>query len=166
MLLIKRCPQCRKNKSIRGFYKDKRHTDGLTSQCRQCRKEYYQRPTMIAHRKKQQHERCQFLRSAAFAKLTSCPRCVICGCIEDRMLTIDHVGGGGAQHRKETGSRSTVVFYRLVVSDVNAKFKYRILCGGCNFYLPLYGNNEQELKKAIKLEHKRISLKGETNEKV
>ena len=92
--------------------------------------------------------------------------CNFCGCEIERWLTIDHIKGGGTKHRKELGISDNIMLYRLVAADSNAKSKYRILCGGCNFYLPLYGGNEQELKKAIKLEHKRISLKGETNEKI
>ncbi len=37
---MKVCTKCNKEKEPKDFFKDKTHIDGLSSQCRQCKKEY------------------------------------------------------------------------------------------------------------------------------
>ena len=38
--MIKRCPKCNEQKDTKEFTKDKKAKDGLTWQCKQCKKEY------------------------------------------------------------------------------------------------------------------------------
>lgn len=69
------------------------------------------------------------------------------------MLTVDHINGGGNQHKKRVGPPESV--HREILKDPDAKKKYRTLCLGCNDALPLYGS-ERALKAAIRREHERI----------
>jgi hypothetical protein len=81
--------------------------------------------------------------------------CKICGCTEERWLTIDHINGGGTKHCKKLG-QNRLKLYQLIITDPDRKSKYRILCQQDNFLLPLYGNDERKLKAAHRRNNKRI----------
>ena len=54
--------------------------------------------------------------------------CECCGEQEESFLTLDHIGGGGAEHRRESGSH--------VYADLQRKGfppGHRILCFNCNW---------------------------------
>jgi len=59
-------------------------------------------------------------------------RCPICG--EDRweFLTVDHVNGGGKQHRERLRSHGGVNFYRWLKRQGYPKDEYQLLCHNCN----------------------------------
>ncbi len=59
-------------------------------------------------------------------------KCALCG--EDRLgcLTIDHINGGGHQHRKNLGIKGGVLFYRWLIKN-NFPEGYRTLCMNCQF---------------------------------
>lgn len=63
------------------------------------------------------------------------PTCACCGEPRLEFLAIDHVNGGGNQHRKREGIKNLSRWLR--------KNKYpegfRVLCNNCNFSLGLYG---------------------------
>lgn len=56
--------------------------------------------------------------------------CVCCGVSELVFLTIDHIHGGGTQHRKQLGSSGAL--YRLLIKEGFPK-EYQVLCQNCNF---------------------------------
>lgn len=62
--------------------------------------------------------------------------CWCCGTKHIEFLTVDHIDGGGAKHRKEVGCG--VVFYRWL-RDNGYPPGYRILCMNCNFAHGMYG---------------------------
>lgn len=39
--ILKRCAKCKLEMSAEQFYRDMRYTDGLSSYCRDCKREYY-----------------------------------------------------------------------------------------------------------------------------
>lgn len=41
-ITVKRCPQCGETKSADGFYRDRSKRDGLDTQCKECRRAYYE----------------------------------------------------------------------------------------------------------------------------
>ncbi len=55
--------------------------------------------------------------------------CVCCGETSEEFLTVDHVNGGGTQHRKHRGPHG--VYLDIINSSFPAD--YRILCMNCNF---------------------------------
>jgi len=115
-----------------------------------------QQPAVKAHIVEQQRVYTQRLRFAAFAKLDPHPHCLICSCEELRWLTIDHINGDGAQHRRDMGHKRV---YLAIIADPNPKSTYRILCYSCNSLLPLYNNDEQALKAAHQRNNERIGKK-------
>ena len=66
---------------------------------------------------------------AAYGGRCQCPG----GCTETDpdFLTLDHIAGGGSEHRRETGLRGWSM-YRLIKKLGYPKDKYRILCCNCN----------------------------------
>jgi len=63
-------------------------------------------------------------------------KCACCGIREIEFLTIDHIKGGGAKHRKEVGQGTT--FYNWIKRN-NFPKGFRILCMNCNHSLGHYG---------------------------
>lgn len=67
-------------------------------------------------------------------------KCQCCGIIEIEFLTVDHINGGGHQHRqndKNGGGRG--LYAVIVATGVLSKKSFRILCMNCNLSLGLYG---------------------------
>jgi hypothetical protein len=58
-------------------------------------------------------------------------KCVCCGESEERFLAIDHIGGGGAAHRRSLGLLGGFHFYKWIIKNDFPKF-LRILCHNCN----------------------------------
>jgi hypothetical protein len=61
-------------------------------------------------------------------------KCACCGEKHQEFLTIDHVDGNGAQHRREIGEN----LYRWLVLN-NFPPGFRVLCSNCNTALGIYG---------------------------
>ncbi len=64
------------------------------------------------------------------------PECFCCHATELAFLTIDHIGGGGRQHREQTGSSS--IYGKLKAEGLPTE-GYRVACMNCNGSLGLYG---------------------------
>ena len=59
--------------------------------------------------------------------------CVCCGEININFLTVDHINNDGYLSRNENGIRSeTFKLYNNLITDINAKKKYQVLCFNCN----------------------------------
>jgi len=56
-------------------------------------------------------------------------KCVNCGVTDIRFLTIDHIHGGGTEHRKRVGMGSS--FYQWLKRNSYPK-GYQVLCFSCN----------------------------------
>ena len=65
------------------------------------------------------------------------PRCACCGEMLLEFLSIDHIFGGGYQHRKKLGLNGSSLYHWLIKN----KFPegYRVLCFNCNMSLGFYG---------------------------
>jgi len=60
-------------------------------------------------------------------------KCVLCGETNHEFLTIDHVNGGGVQHRKNLGNRGRgTAFYFILKRQGWPQSEYRLLCYKCN----------------------------------
>ncbi len=57
-------------------------------------------------------------------------KCVCCGEDISEFLSIDHVGGGGAEHRKEIGGTGRI-YHWLVKNDFPEGFE--TVCRNCNW---------------------------------
>ena len=63
--------------------------------------------------------------------------CSCCGELHREFLTIDHVGGGGAAHRREIGRAPYALFLWMKRNGYPDGF--RVLCMNCNFSLGIHG---------------------------
>lgn len=63
------------------------------------------------------------------------PECACCGLDQWQFLTIDHVNGGGNQHRKSMGVTS--IFRWLKANNYPPGFQ--VLCHNCNLAKYIYG---------------------------
>lgn len=65
-------------------------------------------------------------------------KCSCCGEIEKTFLAIDHINGGGNEHRKQIKKLSSSSFYRWLISQ-NFPNEFQILCHNCNMSKYLCG---------------------------
>ena len=126
---MKRCPKCGLSKPREDFFRNAARYDGLSGYCRPCQT-VTNRAGKIALR-----ERCFDLLGRT---------CKDCGHADIRVLTFDHINGGGTQHRREVGP------HKIMLDVLANPAKYQVLCWNCNF-----------LKKLENGEHGRRFL-GET----
>jgi hypothetical protein len=66
------------------------------------------------------------------------PKCFCCNETLIEFLTIDHINGGGNQHREKINIKGGNTFYRWLKKN-NYPEGYRIACLNCNFSLGHYG---------------------------
>ena len=64
--------------------------------------------------------------------------CVCCGEKHFEFLTIDHINGDGAEHRRQLGGDHRAV-YRDIKRRHFPKDQFRLLCLNCNLALGMYG---------------------------
>jgi len=62
---------------------------------------------------------------------SSPPKCACCGESHIEFLEIDHIGGGGCEHRRKLGLVGGTVFYRWLIKN-NFPKGFRVLCANCN----------------------------------
>ena len=118
------CSKCRLTKPRKEFYPDNRRKRGVGSYCKACH-----------------NETCKVLlrRERRAALLHYSGGKFICACCFEfhyEFLNLDHVNGGGGQHRKEL--RLGSAFYRYLRQQGWPK-GYRVLCYNCNFSKGFYG---------------------------
>jgi hypothetical protein len=58
--------------------------------------------------------------------------CCKCAFSDKRALQIDHINGGGHDHRIATGWGNRA-YYKSIVEDSQIKEKFQILCANCNW---------------------------------
>jgi len=75
------------------------------------------------------------------------PLCACCGEPRLPFLVIDHVDGGGHQHRKTLGVANIYIWLRLQ----NYPKGFRVLCHNCNMALGLYDQcpHQAEIRSAF-----------------
>lgn len=143
-----KCSKCGQDKSSSDFYKcDNRH-------CKECHKglsrEYYlkNRKKILENHKRNQRKnwdehlkKCREYRYRLRMKVLihyggNPPKCSCRGCNETKIkfLTIDHIEGGGTQHRKQLSlgnlGRGRILYQWL--KNNNFPEGYQVLCYNCN----------------------------------
>jgi len=114
------CTMCLTYKPWEDFYANTKSPNGRTARCRACidgdqvdrGREY------VLTVKRQVMD--------AYGRV-----CVCCGEKELAFLTIDHVNGDGAAHRKATGTRGGIHFYKWLIREGYPK-GFQVLCANCN----------------------------------
>lgn len=137
------CSRCKETKARTLFGHNSRTQDGLDYYCLACRTEVrtVRRKTPIGREAHLRHNLdCQRnLRAEVLEVMGN--KCARCGFADWRALQIDHVNGGGTEHRK-TNRAHPVTYLREVREAVLAESKeFQLLCANCN-WIKRYENKE------------------------
>jgi len=165
----KKCTKCGKDGEREDFYKDKKTKDGLSYWCKVCSKEKqinyyknnsgkvidYQKEYSSKNRKKlsayqkvyrennyeklQEYDKERTRKAKKRVMKEYGGECVCCGEKSIEFLTIDHIDGSGANHRREISGLLGKGFYLWLEKNNYPKDNFRILCMNCNFSVGHYG---------------------------
>jgi hypothetical protein len=154
----KQCAKCQQAKNFEEFQVDNSRKDGRQPYCKKCKgqlnkkhvhenKEHYQ-----AWRRKHKSQKSQYDKEYRELNLTKIKedkkirllnlkievftayggvKCSCCQEPEISFLAIDHIHGGGTQHRKKTGMHGQKLYRWLKIN--NYPSGYRVLCHNCNW---------------------------------
>ena len=86
-------------------------------------------------RQRESHQRRRLLVLNHYGK--GKPSCVCCKEIIIEFLSLDHINGGGTQHRKKVGSGTA--FYLWIIRN-NFPKGFQVLCHNCNQAIGFYGD--------------------------
>lgn len=141
------CTTCNITKPAIEFYNDYMNNQGVIYvqvQCKLCKNNYEKERNSTWYKEKHK-EICKNykdkLREEVFTAYGN--KCVCCGESRDEFLQIDHINGGGLQHRKEIKKD----LYKWLKDKGFPKDEFRILCADCNHAMGMKGycphQNEQ-----------------------
>jgi hypothetical protein len=156
--MVRKCAKCGENKDESQFYKNaKRKYHSYCIQC--CAKNYQENRSRYL---KIMHNRRNERRDTCLKHYGE--KCACCGEERKEFLSIDHINGNGARHRKEIHRAS--IYYWLIKNNFPDGF--RILCHNCNQAMGIYGycpHQKESLsyiptRRAIELAEKRKVLGG------
>lgn len=140
-MLSKVCGVCKEDLPITEFTKDSARKDGLRYQCRKCIRAYNQnnrvwaRPYYQQYRDTHKEEtRARTKKSRKTLRTTILELlgnvCACCGDTTYEFLAVDHINGGGNQHRKSLKNPCTI--YRQIRDDPEFRKLFQVLCHNCN----------------------------------
>jgi hypothetical protein len=72
-------------------------------------------------------ERCRIQVIEAYGGRCNCPGCHV---VHAELLTVDHVNGDGAEHRRSLGKSTRDMYWWIVKNGFPDDFQ--LLCGSCN----------------------------------
>lgn len=138
------CPVCQQFKDLRAFYPNEARTDGVHPYCRACtavkRHDHYlaNSEKIRAYSREWARKYNRELRARTLAAYGG--HCVCCGEQTPQFLVIDHIAGGGNQHRRSLGivGGGGADFYRWLARE-NYPQGFRVLCHNCNMSRGAYG---------------------------
>ena len=144
---MKPCRGCGVTKALVDFHKDRGSKDGRTGLCRPCaiaKATQWRRDNLDRFRANARRTMTKQRATARKAVLDGYGNACAC-CHEDRseFLALDHVGGGGAKHRRELGATSSHRVYRDVIAREFPP-EFRLLCHNCNMASAIYGRCPHE----------------------
>ena len=100
------------------------------AKCKECRKAeslaWARQPKVRERQRILRNERVQDMRRRVIELLGS--KCARCNIIDDRVLQVDHMNGGGRKERRSVGSYG----FLLRVLEMG-KDDYQLLCANCNW---------------------------------
>lgn len=150
IVAVKTCSKCGVTRPLTKFYRDLRGIRGRYSYCSQCcrdrinqwrrenpeenkrlnkaRYEKHKEKSKGTARKRWRELKVEVLTHYGGGRLV----CTHCGCIDIRVLSIDHIEGGGLQHRNTIKVHSGSGFYSWL-RKVGFPEGYQTLCMNCQF---------------------------------
>ena len=148
----KRCPRCKKRKSVTKFHGARQARDGLSTWCKICNSEVhanyrqknddkikkmkardYQK-NLISNRTRALSMRRRLRAQVLHAYGGKNPKCVCCREDKTEFLAIDHIRGGGGKHLRAIKNS----LYQWLKQHGFPK-GFRILCFNCNHAYSSYG---------------------------
>lgn len=149
------CCGCKKEKPINEFHKqNNRHT----SRCKECssvvRRKHWSENRSGCKDKNKEWMVLTRVRVMQHYSGKTIPECACCGEYKYEFLAIDHINGGGGEHRKELGKGNKGG--NRVFIDLHKKgypLGYRVLCHNCNSALGFYGYCPHNTDTVIKSRH-------------
>ncbi len=133
------CRVCNIEKPREEFYIKDKKCGTRSRQCKACFKKYEKVRGHLYRRnnvERRQEAGIRYRRSEKIAAMRAYsgpqPSCACPGCSESRIefLSIDHIDGGGTEHRKQIGSGGSKLYSWLRKNDYPSG--YRVLCHNCN----------------------------------
>lgn len=118
------------------FYKHPSYKTGFTKKCRTCENTYQRERAQTWYRdkhraiQKKYKDRIRKELHDAYGN-----KCICCGESTPEFLELDHINGGGRQHRL----RETRDIYSVAREEGYPKDTYRLLCSNCNHSLGIKG---------------------------
>ncbi len=135
-----KCPGCNEVYPLTAEYFPIQGTakSGFKSRCRKCSSkqfsEWYQENTRTRKYKKNSEAYKRYCQRVRVKALTyyggNPPACQCCGESILEFLCIDHINGGGNEHRREVGVG--LMFYRWLINSGYPE-GFRVLCHNCNW---------------------------------
>lgn len=154
---LKLCPRCKLTKPVKEFNKMRSTFDGYKCYCKKCCHAYYLKHQ--DHYCKQNSKYIFNTKIKAFEIIAS-GKPVVCA-MHDRwqccgntvdidFLSLDHIAGDGAEHRRKIGSTASTSLYRWVIKNPKeAKKRLQILCMNAQVKKKKL-NNEQKYRRNTK----------------
>ena len=129
------CPRCGGQRSNKSF--------SYCEACREYKRDYYKRnrtKELTRRRKEYESDRAKYAAQAVKQRVRrrrlvfdayGGSKCSCCGEKEELFLSIDHIEGGGVQHRKSIGAGSSTSLYNWLIKN---RFPdgFQVLCMNCN----------------------------------
>ena len=125
------CRDCKQVKPAEEFIKSSTSFRGRTNFCKPCTQIKNKRYIKNNPEKRARSAREYNLRLKALVHKEYGGFCACCGETEESFLTIDHINGDGAEHRKTV--RPGPQLYRQMQNEGFPKDKYQLLCYNCNW---------------------------------
>ena len=135
--IAKRCVTCDVEGPLDAFYRNPATADGYDSSCKSCRniRNVAWKKTNRGRVNEGKRNRTQVLRREAIAAYGGI--CVCCGESEPDFLALDHINGGGRQHRRKAGNGGQGFLLWLKRNDYPDEL--RVLCHNCNMACGMRG---------------------------
>ena len=164
---FKTCSLCKQRKPIDEFGLWKHSKDGRNHRCKECHNEANRKSwaaTGSEKRREKYHNdalvRSKMMAASKAARLKNPEKCsnmkkqrnqdlrlaaltevgLSCVCCQETLLeflSLDHINGGGTQHRKVVGDSQKM--YRQILTDPETRVLFQTLCHNCNQAKGFYG---------------------------
>lgn len=150
-MITQTCYKCTETKGLDEFYSDKSKPLGVHGTCKECmkrdRKERYAADPEKYKARMREYQQGVYARAKKRLRYEELVDAALnaygdkCSCCEEsgrQFLTVDHVGGWGAEHRS-TGQSVGNIYYWLKKHDYPQDGRFRVLCWNCNCALGTRG---------------------------
>ena len=143
----KKCNICLEDKSLESFSKHSGTKDKKMTYCKICSvqkvKEWRHNNPEKSRNQSKKNGKISSTKYRTLVLSAYGEQCQCCGEDNREFLCIDHIEGGGTQHRKELGKGGRSFYIWLIKNDYPEG--YRTLCHNCNASMGHYGYCPHEI---------------------